>query len=627
MIRFRTILSLVALLCVLGPALASPALAQDRSVTVERRDGVMTIARDGTVQVVETWKVHFYGGPFRFAFRSIPLNKVDDIDGWGVSEGGQAYREASGEEPGTFKLEKDGNERKITWYFPQTSDATRTFELRYTLHGALRIYPDGDQLFWKFIEDDREYTIEAAHVQVVLPADFQPSEIRSSSYRDARQEEEGGRTADARSVEFDGGPFPGGDEWEVRVWFPHGVVTAQQAGWQVEDDARQARMPTLNLVATIVSLLTALGGGLGLYLFWYRNGRDAPSHAIPAAVTAPPDDLPPGVIGTLVDERAEMRDITATLVDLARRGYLAITERKGEGWFAGTEYIFVRGDADLRELRPYERRIFNRLFGPSASECTLSSLQESFYREIPDVQKGLYSEVVQLGYFPESPNAMRNRHTLRAVLALIGTFVVGFFGLVLLFEDVPLIILLFGVLLGLCVAGIVLSRAMARKTTEGATAAARWLGFKRYLQEIERYTDLPNAREQFERYLPYAIAFGLERQWVDTFSRLGNTPAPAWYYPYGYPPHHHRYYGGYGHDDRSGAAGRGAGELLGQGGAAPTLDSMASSGFTSLNAMSTSFFSMLNSTASTMSSSPSSSGSGSGGGGGGGGGGGSSGFG
>ena len=32
----------------------------------------------------------------------------------------------------------------------------------------------------------------------------------------------------------------------------------------------------------------------------------------------------------------------------------------------------------------------------------------------------------------------------------------------------------------------------------------------------------------FERYLPYATAFGLEQQWVQTFKQA-NPPAPAWY--------------------------------------------------------------------------------------------------
>src|SRR5437870_1985386 len=117
-------------LCALS-ALAAPVHAQDRSVVVERRDGDVTIARNGDVRLVETWTVRFIGGPFHFAFRAIPLNRVESIDGWGVAENGQAF--GSGPNGGAryFVVDNSGNQSKITWYFPPTTDQTRTFTLSY----------------------------------------------------------------------------------------------------------------------------------------------------------------------------------------------------------------------------------------------------------------------------------------------------------------------------------------------------------------------------------------------------------------------------------------------------------------------------------------------------------------
>ena len=72
--------------------LATPVAAQSKSVVVERRDGDIIILENGDVQVIETWKTRFIGGPFRFAFRVIPLSRVEAIDSW-VPTDLETYRE------------------------------------------------------------------------------------------------------------------------------------------------------------------------------------------------------------------------------------------------------------------------------------------------------------------------------------------------------------------------------------------------------------------------------------------------------------------------------------------------------------------------------------------------------
>src|SRR5919201_4949826 len=97
-------------LCALG-ALAPPVHAQDRSVVVERRDGDVTIARNGDVRLVETWTVRFIGGPFHYAFRAIPLTRVEGIDGWGVAENGQAFGNGpNGAGARYFVVDNSGNQ-------------------------------------------------------------------------------------------------------------------------------------------------------------------------------------------------------------------------------------------------------------------------------------------------------------------------------------------------------------------------------------------------------------------------------------------------------------------------------------------------------------------------------------
>src|SRR5512143_2634869 len=106
--RFTLLASFLITLIVLAPS--SLAQSSNKSVTVNRRDGDITILANGDIRFVETWQVRFNGGPFTFAFRSIPLNRTTGIDGWGVSEGSQTWRENSSSSAGTYSLTDSGNE-------------------------------------------------------------------------------------------------------------------------------------------------------------------------------------------------------------------------------------------------------------------------------------------------------------------------------------------------------------------------------------------------------------------------------------------------------------------------------------------------------------------------------------
>ena len=56
-----------------------------------------------------------------------------------------------------------------------------------------------------------------------------------------------------------------------------------------------------------------------------------------------PDGMTPAEIGTLIDNDPDMCDITASIVDLAVRGYLKIEEREHTGlvgWLKGNTYSF-----------------------------------------------------------------------------------------------------------------------------------------------------------------------------------------------------------------------------------------------------------------------------------------------
>jgi uncharacterized membrane protein YgcG len=219
--------------------------------------------------------------------------------------------------------------------------------------------------------------------------------------------------------------------------------------------------------------------------------------------------------------------------------------------------------------------------------------------------------VVQEGFFKASPERTRNTYAGLGIGGMVLTAILGVCGLAYLSTYtayafcLPLAIGVF--FLGLTL----LARYMPRKTQEGAEAAARWNAFKRYLANIEKYTNLEEAKEIFDKYLPYAIAFGLERGYVQKFAQV-QTPAPTWYYPAGIPYGTYRRAAGYptlGEKERKGTGEATPAGMLGEreGTPVPSLDSMAGGMFRGLDSMSQGFFSMLDSVGHTLTSSPRSS--------------------
>jgi uncharacterized membrane protein len=209
----------------------------------------------------------------------------------------------------------------------------------------------------------------------------------------------------------------------------------------------------------------------------------------------------------------------------------------------------------------------------------------------------LYEELVTDGLVPRSPETVRNSYGCFSFVIMAGAFGAFFAIPAALGADIMTAVCP-SFAIGLTgVAFLVVSRYMPAKTQKGAETTAQWNAFKHYLQNINEYRNLAEAGDIFEKYLPYATAFGLERTWIRKFTAVSTTPMPAWYYPY-YGP-------------RSGRRIRPSGQP-GGGMQAPSLEGMSGSLTGGLESMSQGLTRMLSSTSTIMKSTPPSSSSSSG---------------
>jgi uncharacterized protein (TIGR04222 family) len=264
------------------------------------------------------------------------------------------------------------------------------------------------------------------------------------------------------------------------------------------------------------------------------GAEDAPTRAVPlfepgeAPVEfAPPEDLRPGEIGTLIDEEANTLDVSATIVDLAVRGFLVIEEIPKKWLLGKPDWKLTRQEKDDAELLDYERNLLHGLFQGRGNRVELSDLKKKFANRLQKVKDALYDEVVAKKWFLRRPDTVRKAWVVLGILALLlglgATVVLAIFthyGL----PGLPLV--LGGLLL------LIGAKRMPRRTAKGTAMTRRIFGFRRVIETAEEHTARWAEEENvFTRFLPYAIVFGVTEKWANAFEALGRAPSDdlGWY--------------------------------------------------------------------------------------------------
>lgn len=529
---------------VLGPLLIPrPAGAQGLERTV-RYEVDIAIEPSGAIVVTETIEQDFGPVPRHGIEREIPERlRYDETYDRRYPIEVLSVRTSPGT-PNDLLVEHVGDLLRIRIGDPDVEITGRhTYQIRYRVRGALNGFPTHDELYWNAIGTDWRQDVERAAVTVRGPAPIERvacfAGLAGSTGTCDRAEIRDGVARFAQQG------LPAFTALTVAVALPPGTV-ASTAPILVERwslDRAFARTPLTVGGSLAGTALVLVGVGV---LAW-RRGRDRryrgsavdqlmggsegeqavplfESSAAPVEF-APPEGLRPGQVGTLLDERANVLDVTATIVDLATRGHILIEEVEGRGWFSKPDWKLIRRPRSEDELLPYETLLIRHLFA-RRDEVRLSKLRNTFAEKLREVQDALYEDAVQRGWFAGRPD--RVRATWRGVAA--GVLALGVAVTVVLARSTHLALLgLPLVLAGVALAAV--SRWMPRRTARGTALARRVEGFRRVIETAE--THLARWAEQehvFTRYLPYAVVFGLVERWAKVFAGLAAEAADtSWY--------------------------------------------------------------------------------------------------
>jgi hypothetical protein len=267
-----------------------------------------------------------------------------------------------------------------------------------------------------------------------------------------------------------------------------------------------------------------------LCLLLFLQGRKHRQPKIGRIRDLPPDTLAPAAVSALLDGHVSARALAATLFDLARRDYLDIGR-------TGKSYVFTKrrrllSPAGGHDLLPFELALLEKLFPAAAAQVSEEDMRvrigsSLFSKKVASMYLGIYEIVTARGFFHQNPSLIQGTYRL-AGLFLFFIGLLGFGLGVALFSDAPTPILLW---VGMMVSALIivnLSPRITNYTTSGLAAREQWLAFRNYLAEAQPITFTMQTQEDFFRYLPYAMAMGIEVEWARRFL-TAPFRLPDWY--------------------------------------------------------------------------------------------------
>ncbi|MEX0650289.1 MAG: DUF2207 domain-containing protein [Candidatus Andersenbacteria bacterium] len=517
---------------------------------IDRFHSDLVITLSGVVQITETIAVDFGSVDKHGIFRNLPhtySNPNESASTYTRLDVEAVTRDGS-DEP--YTISRNSSHIQIKIGDPSTEiSGMHTYVITYTATGILRAFDDYDELYWNVTGNDWGVPITTASATIKVPAgDF----TQISCYRGyaGATDECTTQLTDSTLVGFLTGELLVGEGMTVAAGFAKGIVPI------VTIDPPPTLLDALGSPAFPVTAVTLSALGIGLLLRrWWLYGRDrqwirkglhdpdAKEGVMPligretiSVEYDSPDNLRPAEIGVLVDEKAHTLDVSATIVDLAVRGYLTITEIEKKWLFGKTDYQLDRTEKVDEELLEYERLLLKKLFSDGQT-VKLSDLKNSFYKSLRDVKAQLYADVTSKQLFAANPETVRTVYFGVAVGLVI-------FGVALFFVTGALISraqaintyhsILPGLGVGMAVTGalaLAMARAMPRKTAHGRELYRRTKGYELFVSGTEKYRQPFFERQNiFMEVLPYAMVFGVTDKLAQAFKEMGIEPVqPTWY--------------------------------------------------------------------------------------------------
>ena len=494
-----------------------------RSYRISNFNSNIHVDEDGSARIQE--QITFvFSGEYHGIYRDIPV----DYPG----PAGSNYTifiklgPITDESGGKLKYEKStsGGFLKLKIYVPGATDAIRTVNIEYSVANATRFFDDHDEFYWNVTGNDWPVAIERASAVVFFPPEA-TGKLRAQAFEGIYgSAQHATASVEGPSVSCETtGPLPMRGGLTADAYIEKGVL--HQPGAL----ARFFRFVRSNPVLTLPLWAFAV-----MFTLWWMKGRDPDPGMSVAPMYEPPEKMGPAEVGTLIDDSVDPRDITSVLVDLAVRGYVKIVETQHKGFLSTTkdyEFHLLKDRSQWNDLTDYERAMLDQVFA-GGQVTLLSNLKNHFYTALPMIKSEIMSALKSKGMYTLDPDSAIGYWGLGLLVVALPYMAGQVLGIADFLSSIPLAIAS-GVVALLIV--IIIGKQLTAKSLKGARTRVQILGFQDFMNRVDadRLKRMPP--DTFEKFLPFAMALGVEHHWAKAFEGIIQNP-PTWYQSYGGQP-------------------------------------------------------------------------------------------
>jgi len=502
-----------------------PVLAQEKITNFQSN---ITVNSDGSLIVTENITVQAQGQEIkRGIYRDFPTKYKDRL--------GNNYNI-------DFKIiEVLRDEKNINYWTENLSNGIRTYmgakniyidpgEYTYTFiyetARQLGFFENHDELYWNVTGQGWIFPIDKASATVSLPKGINANDIKLDAYTGST-----GSTAKNFTSQIKNNKPYFETTKPLNSYEGLTIVVGWPKGFIVESTTKDK---ILYLLKDNISLLLALLALIIIVIYylvsWSRVGKD-PKKGTLIPYYEPPHDMSAAGTRYLKKMRFDDKVFVAKIIDMAIKGYIKIEEKKS---FLSTKRSINKIKNDLTDIDNESRGVLSALF-PQLSDTTIE-LKNKNYKKFQEAKKSLSNSLTF------KINGKLFKKNLKQFM--IGTFLS--FGLVILTIIIsggknsaspliiPIIVIIF-------VVNLLFSFLLKAPTKEGRKVLDEIEGFKWFLSVTEKdrmnfHNPPDKTPELFERYLPYALALGVENKWAEQFSNIfsrladqGRPYSPIWY--------------------------------------------------------------------------------------------------
>ena len=510
------------------------------SLNLNELDFDVKINDDGSMNVKETWNI--YVSDTNTLFKTFKIDKskysrINDVTVKDVTQGinfAEIYQEMYHvTENCYYGLINSKGEYEIAWGVGlDSSSATRTYEISYTVQDAIARYNDYSELYWQFIGDKFEIDADKIKGTIKLPQNaISKEDIKVWGHTEDLNGEI--YVTDLNKIEFEINRYSSGNYVEVRSLFPNYIVEntsrvydynildsviAEETTWAEEANARRERKKIV--MTSIIGILGVISIAFIPVIFKkIKKLKNLEKKFIPSIKLTyfrelPYTDATPAEALFMMSKGVTKNfsaSFAANILDLALKKYLKLdAESHGKG-LSKSDIVKITFLDEGKEVLKEDQQLtlkFLKQVAKDKNEITTKDITKYLKKHISGVSSldNKMEKILEKNMVEREVYNKKNYEEYEKYVGIsIIYFVISFFGLISVIA-IPLGIALF-------INGII-SACIAHKinifSQKGVDEQEQWNAFKKYMQDFSllKEKEIPSL-VVWEKYLVFATAFGI----------------------------------------------------------------------------------------------------------------------